>query len=255
MVRKYISRTRRESSGVSEEDEWQHITDNVEESALEIKDPMDIQNRNITISKNKVPKTTLEIKDAMDIQNRNIILSKNDLPKTTFERVQEGTRNAMDAAGNTGQYIKFVNKHIDKQKKEIDKIKKIKETFDQEIELLQSHNPNLLKLDLDSLNNFDNKVVSKYLHQLLQQKVLTKKKLNNLKNVIENVEDELQNQENQIKGLDQELESKQLEEQANRKDSVIIKTELNLLVEKFGIDNLSNIFDMVKSAKSSSNEK
>ncbi len=255
MVRKYISRTRRESSGVSEEDEWQHITDNVEESALEIQDPMDIQNRNITISKNKVPKTTLEIKDAMDIQNRNIILSKNDLPKTTFERVQEGTRNAMDAAGNTGQYIKFVNTHIDKQKKEIDKIKKIKETFDQEIELLQSHNPNLLKLDVDSLENFDNKVVSKYLHQLLQQKVLTKKKLNNLKNVIENVEDELQNQENQIKGLNQELESKLFEERANEKDSVIIKTELNSLVEKFGINNLSDVFDMVKSAKSSSNKK
>jgi len=230
MVRKYINRTRRDSSDVSAENEWEYFTDNVKEPAL-------------------------EIKDAMDIQKRSIILSKNDLRKTTFERVKEGTRNAMDAAGNTGQYIKFVNRHIDKQKKEIDKIKKIKEKFDQEIELLQSHNPNLLKLDVDSLDNFDNKEVSKYLQQLLQEKVHTKKKLNNLKNVIENVEDELQNQESQIKGLDQELESKQLEEQANRKDSVIIKTELNLLVEKFGIDNLSNVFDMVKSAKSSSNEK
>ena len=75
--------------------------------------------------------------------------------KQHLKRVKEGTRNAMDAAGNTGQYIKFVNKHIDKQKKEIDKIKKIKERFDQEVELLQSHNPNLLKLDVDSLENFD----------------------------------------------------------------------------------------------------
>ena len=230
MGRKYINRTSRNSSDVSTEDEWAHITDNVEGPAL-------------------------EIKDAMDVQDRTINFSKNEVPKTTFERVKEGTRNAMDAAGNTGQYIKFVNRHIDNQKKEIDKIKKIKEKFDQEIELLQSHNPNLLKLDVDSLDNFDNKVVSKYLQQLLQEKVHTKKKLNNLKNVIENVEDELQNQESQIKGLDQELESKQLEEQANRKDSVIIKTELNSLVEKFGIDDLSNIFDMVKSEKSSSNEK
>jgi len=255
MVRKYLNRTRRDSSDVSAEDEWQHITDNVEEPALEIKDPMDIQNRNITISKNEVPKTTLEIKDAMDIQNRNIILSKNEVPKTTLERVKESTRDAMDAAGNTGQYIRFVNTHIDKQKKEIDKIKKIKEKFDIEIELLQSHNPNLLKLDVDSLDNFDNKVVSKYLDQLLQEKGITKKKLNSLKNVIENVEDELQNQESQIKGLNQELESKQLEERANEKDSVIIKTELNSLVEKFGINNLSDVFDMVKSAKSSSNKK
>jgi len=230
MGRKYINRTSRNSSDVSAEDEWAHITDNVEGPAL-------------------------EIKDAMDVQDRTISFSKDEVPKTTFERVKEGTRNAMDAAGNTGQYIKFVNRHIDNQKKEIDKIKKIKEKFDQEIELLQSHNPSLLKLDVDSLENFDIKTVSKYLQQLLQEKGFTKKKLNNLKDVIENVEGELQNQENQIQGLNQELESKQLEEQANGKDTLTIKTELNSLLEKYGINNLSNVFDMVKSAKSSSNEK
>jgi len=230
MGRKYINRTSRNSSDVSAEDEWAHITDNVEGPAL-------------------------EIKDAMDVQDRSISFSKDEMQKTTFERVKEGTRNAMDAAGNTGQYIKFVNRHIDNQKKEIDKIKKIKEKFDQEIELLQSHNPSLLKLDVDSLENFDIKTVSKYLQQLLQEKGFTKKKLNNLKSVIENVEGELQNQENQIQGLDQELESKQLEEQANGKDTLTIKTELNSLLEKYGINNLSNVFDMVKSAKSSSNEK
>ncbi len=230
MGRKYINRTSRNSSDVSAEDEWAHITDNVEGPAL-------------------------EVKDAMDVQERSISFSKDEVPKTTFERVKEGTRNAMDAAGNTGQYIKFVNRHIDNQKKEIDKIKKIKEKFDQEIELLQSHNPNLLKLDVDSLENFDIKTVSKYLQQLLQEKGFTKKKLNNLKDVIESVEGELQNQENQIQGLNQELESKQLEEQVNGKDTLTIKTELNSLLEKYGINNLSNVFDMVKSAKSSSNEK
>ena len=230
MVRKYINRTSRNSSDVSSEDEWAHITDNVDGPAL-------------------------EIKDAMDVQDRTISFSKDEEQKTTFERVKEGTRNAMDAAGNTGQYIKFVNRHIDKQKKEIDKIKKIKEKFDQEIELLQSHNPSLLKLDVDSLENFDIKTVSKYLQQLLQEKGFTKKKLNNLKDVIESVEGELQNQENQIQGLDQELESKQLEERVDGKDTLTIKTELNSLLEKYGINNLSNVFDMVKSAKSSSNEK
>jgi flagellar biosynthesis chaperone FliJ len=230
MPRKFINRTRRDSSDVSAEDEWAHITDIVEGP-------------------------TLEIKDAMDTQERNIIFSKNQEPKTTFEKVKEGTRNAMDAAGNTGQYIKFVNEHIDKQKKEIDKIKKIKEKFDQEVELLQSHNPNLLKLDVDSLENFDIKTVSKYLQQLLQEKGFTKEKLNNLKDVINNVEDELENQENQIQGLNQELDSKQFEEQVNGKSSETIKTELNLLAEKFGINNLSDVFDAVKSAKSSSNEK
>ena len=230
MARKFINRSSRDSSDVSAEDEWAHLTDNVDGPALEAKDAMDVQERDITFSK----------KEAL---------------KTSFEKVKEGTRNAMDAAGNTGQYIKFVNKHIDNQKKEIDKIKKIKEKFDQEVELLQSHNPNLMKLDVDSLENFDIKTVSKYLQQLLQEKGFTKKKLNNLKDVIDNVEDELENQENQIDGLNQELESKKLEDHANGKDPENIKTELNLLAEKFGVNNLSDVFDMVKSAKSSSNQK
>ena len=230
MARKFIDRSSRNSSDVSAEDEWAHLTDNVEGSAL-------------------------EAKDAMDVQERDITFSKKEAPKTSIEKVKEGTRNAMDAAGNTGQYIKFVNQHIDNQKKEIDKIKKIKEKFDQEVELLQSHNPNLMKLDVDSLENFDIKTVSKYLQQLLQEKGFTKKKLNNLKDVIDNVEDELENQENQIEGLNQELESKKLEDHANGKDPETIKTELNLLAEKFGVNNLSDVFDMVKSAKSSSNQK
>jgi len=230
MPRKFINRTNRDSSDVSAEDEWAHLTNNEEGPVL-------------------------EIKDAMDTQDRNIIFSKNQEPKTTFEKVKEGTRNAMDAAGNTGQYIKFVSQHIDNQKKEIDKIKKIKEKFDQEVELLQSHNPNLMKLDVDSLENFDIKTVSKYLQQLLQEKGFTKEKLNNLKGVIENVEGELENQENQIEGLNQELNSKQIEDNANGKNPETIKTELKLLAEKFGIDNLSNVFDIVKSAKSSKNEK
>lgn len=229
MPRKFIDRTRRDSSSVSAEDEWEHITGN--EAG-----------------------PTLEIKDVMDAQDRNIIFSKNEVPKTTIEKVKNETRNAMDAAGNTCQYIKFVNQHIDNQKKEIDKIKKIKEKFDQEVELLQSHNSNLLELDVDSLENFDIKTVSKYLQQLLQEKGFTKNKLNDLKNVIENVEDELENQENQIEGLNNELESEKLNEKTSGTDAVTIKEELNSLVEKYGVNNLADVFDMVKTAKSSRNE-
>ena len=230
MPRKSIDRASRNSSDVTAEDEWAHIADVPEGPKLEVKDVMDVHDRDITFSKNQVP-------------------------QTAFEKVKDGARNAMDAAGNTGQYIRFVNKHIEKQKNEIDKIKKLKEKFDEEVELLQSHNPNLLKLDVNSLDNFDIKTVSKYLQQLLQEKGFTKNKLNNLKNVIENVEGELQNQENQIEGLNKELESKKSNDQVNGKDSETIKNELFSLVEKYGINNLSDVFDAVKTAKSSGNEK
>ena len=118
MGRKFINRDGKKGldskKDVEAEDEWAHLTDvNGEETKIEAKDALDVQDRSITFG------------DEL-----------NEVPKTPFEIVKEETRNAMDAAGNTGQYIRFVNAHIDGQKKEIDKIKKIKEKFDREIQLL-----------------------------------------------------------------------------------------------------------------------
>jgi len=185
MPRKYINRERKRSNKVSADDEWAHIT------GIE-----------------KGPE--LEIEDAMDVQERTIALKKDQANKTTYDIIKEESRNAMDAAGNTGQYIRFVNNHINNQNKEINKIKKIKEKFDQEVQLLQNHNPNLLKIDIDSLDGMNIEIVTKYLHELLVEKGLTKKKLDELKIDIENVEDELIKQEVQIEGLNEELEIKKI---------------------------------------------
>jgi len=122
----------------------------------------------------------------------------------------------MDAAGNTGQYIRFVNNHINNQNKEINKIKRIKEKFDQELQLLQNHNPNLLKIDNDSLEGMNIEIVTHYLQELLVEKGLTKKKLDELKSDIENVENELIKQEEQIEGLNKELEIKKIHERTGK---------------------------------------
>jgi len=185
MPRKYINRERKRSNKVSADDEWAHIT------GIE-----------------KGPE--LEIKDVMDIQERTIALKKEHANKTTYDIIKEESRNAMDVAGNTGQYIRFVNNHINNQNKEINKIKKIKEKFDQEVQLLQNHNPNLLKIDTDSLDSMNIEIVTNYLQELLVEKGLTKKKLDELKSHIENVEDELIKQEEQIQSLNEELEIKKI---------------------------------------------
>ncbi len=93
MPRKYINRERKRSNKVSADDEWAHIT------GIE-----------------KGPE--LEIEDAMDVQERTIALKNEQANKTTYEIIKEESRNAMDAAGNTGQYIRFVNNHINNQNKE-----------------------------------------------------------------------------------------------------------------------------------------
>ena len=228
MPRKYINRERKRSNKVSAEDEWAHI------AGIE-----------------KGPE--LEIEDAMDVQERTILLKKEQANKTRYEAVKEEARNAMDAAGNTGQYIRFVNNHINNQNKEINKIKKIKEKFDKEIQLLQNHNPNLLKIDIDSLDGMNIEIVTNYLQELLVEKGLTKKKLNELKSDIENVENELIKQEEQIEGLNEELEIKKIHEPNEENTKIAIKNELSSLVEKFGIENLSNVLNGVKSSKNSNN--
>lgn len=224
MPRKYINRERKRSNKVSADDEWAHIT------GIE-----------------KGPE--LEIEDAMDVQERTIALKKEQANKTTYDIIKEESRNAMDVAGNTGQYIRFVNNHINNQNKEINKIKKIKEKFDQEVQLLQNHNPNLLNIDVDSLDSMNIEIVTNYLQELLVEKGLTKKKLDELKSDIENVEDELIKQEEQIEGLNEELEVKKIHVPNGKNTEIEIKNELGSLVEKYGIENLSNVLKEVKSTK------
>jgi len=224
MPRKYINRERKRSNKVSADDEWAHIT------GIE-----------------KGPE--LEIEDAMDVQERTIALKNEQANKTTYEIIKEESRNAMDAAGNTGQYIRFVNNHINNQNKEINKIKKIKEKFDQEVQLLQNHNPNLLKIDTDSLDRMNIELVTNYLQELLVEKGLTKKRLDQLKSDIKNVEDNLIIQEGQIEGLNEELEIKKIHEPNGKNTEIEIKNELSSLVEKYGIENLSNVLKGVKSSK------
>ena len=224
MPRKYINRERKRSNKVSADDEWAHIT------GIE-----------------KGPE--LEIEDAMDVQERTIALKKEHANKTTYEIIKEESRNAMDAAGNTGQYIRFVNNHINNQNKEINKIKKIKEKFDQEVQLLQNHNPNLLNIDVDSLDRMNIEIVTNYLQELLVEKGLTKKRLDELKSDIENVEDDLIKQEEQIEGLNEELEIKKIPGPNEKNTEIEIKNELSSLVAKYGIENLSNVLEGVKSSK------
>ncbi len=225
MPRKYINRWRKNLDEVSAEDKWAYITREGPE---------------------------FDEGDALDVQKRSIVLKKHQAPKTGVEKIKEEARNAMDVAGNTCQYIKYVNAHIDKQNKEINNIKKIKERFDEDVRLLQLHNPTLQKLDVNSLDNLDVNTVTNYLEQLLDEKGLTKMKLDDLKNHIVGVNDELQKQEEQIKGFHEELVSKKQEE-IDGNDTNKVKNELNSLVEKYGVENIANIFDMVKTIKKSTN--
>ena len=233
MTRKFINREDKKGldakKDVTAEDEWAHLAGG-EDGSIETK----IDEK-------------IEAADAADVSDRSITFGNQQQvgKKTKFDIVREEARNAMDAAGNTGQYIRFVNKHIDNQKREIDKIKKIKERFDHEIDLLQSN-----RYKIDTLNNKllpkpDVKTITESLHQLLLEKGITKSKLDNLKNEIGAVEEELQQQENQIEEVSEEIKNKNLVS-VNEDKKEKMKEDLETLMKKYGVTNISDLEKFIK---------
>ncbi len=80
----------------------------------------------------------LDLLHALESQERTISFSKKPVPPTGTKAIKEQTRWAFDAAGNTGQYIKYFNMHLEKQNSQIKQMKKMKEKYDLEIKNLQS---------------------------------------------------------------------------------------------------------------------
>jgi hypothetical protein len=233
LTRKFLNREVKKGLDVKKEvaaeDEWAHLT-GTEEDGIESK-----------------IETKIKSSDAADVTDRSIVFG-NKLqqgPKTVIDVVAEEVRNAMDAAGNTGQYIRFVNNHIDSQRREIEKIKKIKERFDHEIDLLQSNQVKIEKLNNKLLPKQDVKTVTEYLHQLLLEKGITKSKLDSLKNEISSVEEELQQQEKQIEEVSEEIKNKKPDGGDGDKEKKI-KEELDNLMKKYGVNNSSELLKLLK---------
>ena len=232
MARKFINKEVKKGldakKDVEAEDEWAHLS-GTDEQVVETK-----------------IETKIEAADAMEVLDRSVTFGdqQESGPKTPYDVVKEETRNAMDAAGNTGQYIRFVNRHIDNQRMEIDKIKKIQEKFDHEIDLLQSNRDKIESINKKLTPKNDIKTVTESLHQLLLEKGITKSKLDTLKNEIVTVEEELQQQEDQIEHASENLKKKNmLEETENDRKK---KEELESFMKKFGIKDVSELLKFKK---------
>ena len=204
----------------------------------------------------------IEIKDIMDVENRYITFG-NQLKKKVQEKqspylaTKEGIRWALDAAGNTGQYIKYVNMKIDKHQAQINHIKQLHEKFDQEIAQLQSQKLEKLPLDKASLEKLDSKSITTVLDQLLLVKRNTKFKLKKLENECSIAEKELEQQEIQIHEVREHLKETQ-SQGANTFDIVseiaalkIIKEEIHHLSRENDVKKLSDAIDIVVSSLNS----
>lgn len=201
----------------------------------------------------------LELKDVMDVEDRYVTFGKQLKQKFKDKKsyylcTKEGLRWALDAAGNTGQYIRYVNMKIDKHQQQINNIKKLQERFDNEISLLQNKQLEKIKLDKKSLEKLDTKTVTGLLDQLSLEKRNTKLKLKKLENELALAEKELEQQEIQIEEMREHLKQNQAQgvdtfNIVNEMTALkIIKQELHSLGKENDVKKLSDAIDIVVSS-------
>jgi hypothetical protein len=194
----------------------------------------------------------------MDIENRYVTFGeklRNQVKekKSGYLATKEGIRWALDAAGNTGQYIRYVNMKIDKHQEQINHVKSLQQRFDREIADLQSEKLEKINPTSPLTNQLDGKSITSVFDQLLLSKRNTKNKLRTLENECSLAEKELEQQEIQIEEIREFTSQNQSKmnsfDKANEiKALKIIKEELNYLGKNNNINKLSNAIDIVVSS-------
>ena len=207
MGRKFINRrSDANKEKIAAEDEWAHIT-NLGDDGKQ-----------------------LDIQDVLDVQDRSIFLNKEaQEPQTHWEKTKEATRNAMDRAGNTSQYIKYVNHHFEKQKSAINKVKEIKANYDREVRLLQNDdNSSINPIDLSTP---DNDLLK--LKQTKEQELkMTMDYADKLKSDLVNAESELQKKQVEINEINQKITKSNTDDKVDELSNVLLDLSKKLDPDK-----------------------
>jgi len=212
----------------------------------ELRDVMDAQKRSVTLG--------FQLNDTETVKFQDRIKLKQKEKKTGWLEAMKSIRWALDAAGNTGQYIRYTNMKIEQHNEEINNIKKLHDKFDKEVEMLQSHKLENIFPDKNTLVTMDIPAITSMLNQLLLGKRNSKSKLKKLEENCSLVERELEYQELQIEDVRQLIKEFQYQEyssshKANEINALkTIKIELQHLSKDRDVDKLSNAIDVLTSS-------
>ena len=212
----------------------------------ELRDVMDAQQRSVTLG--------FQINDSETVMFQDRLKLKQQGKKTGWLEAMRSIRWALDAAGNTGQYIRYTNMKIEQHNEEIKNIKKLHDRFDREVEMLQSQELEKIIPDKKTLVTMDIPAITSMLNQLLLGKRNSKSKLKKLEDNCSLVEKELEYQELQIEDVRELIKQFQYQENISfHKATKInalktIKNELDYLSKDRNVDKLSNAIDVLASS-------
>lgn len=234
--RKYLNR---KEDKLASYDESIFIAEVGEKS--EIRESMDAKQRSVSIGFKINETESVKFNERLKLQQKG--------KKTGWLEAMNSIRWALDAAGNTGQFIKFTNMKIDQHNDEIKNIKKLHQTFDKEIEMLQSQKLEKIIPDNNHLVTMDIKTITSMLNQLLLGKRNSKSKLKILEDECALAEKELEYQEVQIDDVREILKEIQVQnDSTSKKDNEMdalktIKNELHHLRKNNDVGKLSDAID------------
>ena len=235
MPRKFINRRSDASrDSVSAEDEWAHIT-----------------NLGDTTNQGGTP-NKLDIQDVMDVERSFFMNDEAQEPQTHWEKTKEATRNAMDRAGNTSQYIKYVNHHFEKQKSAINKVKEVKANYERELKLLQNGEQRD-RIEYISPHQSNKQDLLELKKSLQKEKKLTIEHLNKLKSAVAKAEDEIQRHESELKKVEHQINHvKHENKEEERIDS--LTDEILKLGKNVHPDKLNEIIKMLETEETDKSE-
>lgn len=180
----------------------------------------------------------VDVNDALDVQDRSIFFNDEaGQPQTNWEKTKDEVRNAMDRAGNVGQYIKYVNAHIEKQNSAINNMKKKKDAWDEEM--------NLLKNDVGSKPNpvrsvplYDKRRMIELRDSLVQDANRKRTQLNKLKDDVWKMEHDLEQKQKEINQLETDIKN---HSEPTDAETQKIKDELKELTKKYDAATIAEI--------------
>ena len=207
---------------------------------------MDAQERSVSLG--------FQINDSETVTFQDRLKLKQKEKQTGLLQAMRAIRWALDAAGNTGQYIKYTNMKIEQHNEEIKNIKKLHDKFDKEVEMLQSQKLENIFPDKNTLVTMDIPAITSMLNQLLLGKRNSKSKLKKLEDDCSLVERELDYQELQIEDVRQLIKETQYQKNSSSHESneiialKTIKYELDYLSKDKDVHILSNAIDVLASS-------
>ena len=181
----------------------------------------------------------VDVNDALDVQDRSIFFNDELAePQTNWEKTKEEVRGAMDKAGNVGQYIKYVNAHIEKQNSAINTMKKKKDAWDEEMNLLK-HGTSTRENNVNHAAPIFNKQRMIELKDSLIQETNNKiNHLNKLKEDVWKMEQDIEQKQKQINQLDNDIKnhSEVIDEKTQK-----IRDEVKELTKKYDAATIAEI--------------